>query len=133
LEIAYARLAQADTQQLRGDPRGAADAARHARRLIERCAAPELLSEMLARTERRLHLASRRVRVGDGAPAAEELTDRELGVLRLLPTELSQREIGDALFISLNTVKSHARSIYRKLNVDARDEAVERARALGLL
>jgi len=88
---------------------------------------------MLARTERRLHLASRRVVVGDGAPIADELTDRELSVLRLMPTELSQREIGDALFISLNTVKSHARSIYRKLNVDARDEAVEQARALRLL
>jgi LuxR family maltose regulon positive regulatory protein len=54
-------------------------------------------------------------------------------VLRLLPGELSQREIGDALFVSLNTVKSHARSIYRKLNVDTRDEAVARARTLGLL
>jgi LuxR family transcriptional regulator, maltose regulon positive regulatory protein len=124
---------QAEALRLRGDPRGAADAARHARRLIEQCAAPGLLSEMLARTERRLHLASRRVRIGDGAPAAVELTDREQSVLRLLPTDLSQREIGDALFISLNTVKSHARSIYRKLNVDARDEAVERARALELL
>jgi LuxR family transcriptional regulator, maltose regulon positive regulatory protein len=88
---------------------------------------------MLARTERRLHLASGRVRVGGGRAAAEELTDRERSVLRLLPSELSQREIGDALFISLNTVKSHARSIYRKLDVDARDEAVERARALELL
>ena len=133
LEIAYARLAQADARQLHGDPGGAADAARRARMLIERCAAPGLLSDMLARTERRLHLASRRVLVGDGAPVADELTDRELSVLRLMPTELSQREIGDALFISLNTVKSHARSIYRKLNVDARDEAVEQARAFGLL
>jgi len=133
LEIAYARLAQADARQLQGDPGGAADAARRARMLIERCAAPGLLCDMLARTERRLHLASRRVLVGDSAPVADELTDRELSVLRLMPTELSQREIGDALFISLNTVKSHARSIYRKLNVDARDEAVEQARAFGLL
>src|SRR5207244_127693 len=48
---------------------------------------------------------------------------------------LSQREIGGALYIyiSLNTVKSHARSIYRKLNVETRDDAVERARSLGLL
>src|SRR4051794_2783569 len=133
LEIAYARLAEAEAHRLRGDPHGAADAARQARRLIEQCAAPGVLSEMLARTERRLHLASGRVRVGGGRAAAEELTDRERSVLRLLPSELSQREIGDALFISLNTVKSHARSIYRKLDVDARDEAVERARALELL
>ena len=54
-------------------------------------------------------------------------------MLRLLPSELSQREIGDALYVSFNTVKSHARSIYRKLGVDTRDEAVDRARGLGLL
>lgn len=87
---------------------------------------------MLARTERRLHLASQ-TRAGDGHGVASELTEPELRVLRLLPGTLSQREIGDALYISLNTVKSHARSIYRKLNVDSRDQAVERARALGLL
>jgi LuxR family maltose regulon positive regulatory protein len=133
VETAYARLAQADAQRLRGDPAGAADAARHARRLIDQCAAPGILPEMLARTERRLHLASRRVRAGDAASAGEELTDRELTVLGLLPSTLSQREIGEALYISLNTVKSHARSIYRKLDADTRDEAVARARAVGLL
>jgi ATP/maltotriose-dependent transcriptional regulator MalT len=84
---------------------------------------------MLARTERRLHLASR-TRAGDGHGVASELTEPEL---RLLPGTLSQRGIGDALYISLNTVKSHARSIYRKLNVDSPDQAVERASALGLL
>jgi LuxR family transcriptional regulator, maltose regulon positive regulatory protein len=87
---------------------------------------------MLARTERRLHLASR-TRAGDGHGVASELTEPELRVLRLLPGTLSQREIGEALYISLNTVKSHAHSIYRKLNVGSRDQAVERARALGLL
>lgn len=54
-------------------------------------------------------------------------------MLRLLPSELSQREIGGALYISLNTVKSHARSIFRKLGVETRDGAVARARGLGLL
>jgi len=73
------------------------------------------------------------VRPGNGRAAAPELTERELSVLRLLPSELSQREIGAALFVSLNTVKSHARSIYRKLDVDTRDDAVDLARGLGLL
>jgi LuxR family maltose regulon positive regulatory protein len=132
VEIAYARLAQAESHQVRGDPAAAAEAARHARAVIERCAAPGILRELLARTERRLHRGSR-VRTGDGATGVEDLTKRELGVLRLLPGELSQREIGDALFVSLNTVKSHARSIYRKLNVETRDDAVARARTLGLL
>ena len=68
------------------------------------------------------------------APEAIELpTDAELNVLRLLPTGLSQREIGDALFISLNTVKSHTRELYRKLGVGSRAEALDRARTLGLL
>jgi LuxR family maltose regulon positive regulatory protein len=87
---------------------------------------------MLARTERRLHLA-RRARPGNGSAPVEELTEAELGVLRLLPGRLSQREIGSALSVSLNTVKTHARSIYRKLDVDTRDDAVTRARGLGLL
>ena len=132
VEIAYARLAQADAHQLRGDPDAAAEAMREAGRVIDRCATPGILPELLARTQRRLHLASR-VRPGDGVAAPEELTERELTVLRLLPSELSQREIGAALYVSLNTVKSHARSIYRKLNVDTRDEAVSRARSAGLL
>jgi LuxR family transcriptional regulator, maltose regulon positive regulatory protein len=132
VEIAYARLAQAEAHQLRGDPAAADDAVRLARRVIDRCAGPGILREMLARTERRLHLASR-VRAGDGPAPAEALTERELGVLRLLPSGLSQREIGGALYVSLNTVKSHSRSIYRKLNVETRDEAVARARSLGLL
>jgi LuxR family maltose regulon positive regulatory protein len=64
---------------------------------------------------------------------ALELTDRELEVLAYLPGPLTQREIGAALWVSFNTVTSHVRSIYRKLGVSSRGEAVERARELGLL
>jgi LuxR family transcriptional regulator, maltose regulon positive regulatory protein len=53
--------------------------------------------------------------------------------LRLLPTGLSQREIGGELYVSLNTVKTHTRGIFRKLGVTTRDEAVQRARQIGLL
>jgi ATP/maltotriose-dependent transcriptional regulator MalT len=63
----------------------------------------------------------------------EELSGRELAVLRLLPTQLSQREIGSELYISLNTVKTHTKNILRKLDARSRTEAVERARELGLL
>jgi LuxR family maltose regulon positive regulatory protein len=67
------------------------------------------------------------------APTGKSLTDRELSVLRLLPTSLTQREIGDELFLSINTVKTHVKSIFGKLEVESRAEAVERARGLRLL
>jgi LuxR family maltose regulon positive regulatory protein len=67
------------------------------------------------------------------APTGKSLTDRELSVLRLLPTSLTQRKIGDELFLSINTVKTHVKSIFGKLEVESRAEAVERARGLGLL
>jgi LuxR family maltose regulon positive regulatory protein len=63
----------------------------------------------------------------------EELTSKELEVLRLLATRLSRREIGQRLYVSLNTVKTHQRALYRKLGVDSRQAAVARARELGLL
>jgi LuxR family maltose regulon positive regulatory protein len=67
------------------------------------------------------------------APGASTLTAAELRVLPLLSTHLSFREIGDRVYLSRHTVKSHAAAIYRKLNVSSRDGAVERARELGLL
>ena len=63
----------------------------------------------------------------------EELTPKELEVLGLLATRLSRREIGQHLYVSLNTVKSHQRAVYRKLGVENRNAAVSRARELGLL
>ena len=67
------------------------------------------------------------------APGASTLTEAELRVLPYLATHLSFREIGERLFLSRHTVKSHAMAIYRKLNVTSRNDAVERAGALGLL
>jgi ATP/maltotriose-dependent transcriptional regulator MalT len=65
--------------------------------------------------------------------AGEELSDRELEVLRLLATERSLREIGGELYVSLNTVKTHTRAVYRKLDATSRKDAVEQATNLGLL
>jgi LuxR family maltose regulon positive regulatory protein len=61
------------------------------------------------------------------------LTDRELEVLRHLGEMLSTQEIGSAMFISVNTVRTHVRHILDKLSVTRRNEAVRRARAIGLL
>ena len=63
----------------------------------------------------------------------EHLTERELIVLRYLPTMLKAAEIANDLFVTVNTVKSHLRAIYRKLDVTTRRAAVERARELNLL
>ena len=61
------------------------------------------------------------------------LSTREQGVLRFLQTRLSTREIAGELFISMNTLKTHLKSIYRKLDASSRSDAVARARASGLL
>jgi len=63
----------------------------------------------------------------------ERLTERELIVLRYLPTMLKAAEIAQDLFVTVNTVKSHLRAIYRKLDVTTRRAAVDRARELNLL
>ena len=63
----------------------------------------------------------------------ENLSERELEVLRLIANGLSNKKITEALFVSLSTVKTHLRNIYGKLNVHSRTEAIVRAKALGLL
>jgi DNA-binding NarL/FixJ family response regulator len=68
-----------------------------------------------------------------GHPLSEALSPAETRVLRYLPTLLSLREIGDELYLSVNTIKVHVRHIYAKLEVHSRRKAAERARALGLL
>lgn len=60
-------------------------------------------------------------------------TEREQSVLRLLPSRLTNSEIGRECLMSVNTVKTHLKSIYSKLGVASRSEAVTRARLLGLL
>jgi LuxR family maltose regulon positive regulatory protein len=71
---------------------------------------------------------------GPGRPAiAEPLTERELDVLRLLAAGQSNPEIARALYIEANTVKTHVKSLYGKLGVHSRVQAVQRARELGCL
>jgi LuxR family maltose regulon positive regulatory protein len=60
-------------------------------------------------------------------------SSRELEILRYLATGLSNREIATALFISLNTMKTHVRSLYRRLGVTSRSQALAAGRARGLL
>ena len=100
-----------------------------ARWTLESCPDPGPVATALLETEeRRLRVS----RTRPGPVSAEEFSDREIAVLRLLSGDLSQREIGNALYISFNTVKTHCKSIYRKLGVSGRADAVARARELEL-
>jgi ATP/maltotriose-dependent transcriptional regulator MalT len=63
----------------------------------------------------------------------EPLTEREETVLRFLSGTLSLREIGEVLYVSQNTVKTHTRAIYRKLGASSRHGAIRRGRELGIL
>jgi LuxR family transcriptional regulator, maltose regulon positive regulatory protein len=68
-----------------------------------------------------------------GALVLEPLSEREATVLRYLPTALSKAEIASEMFVSVNTVKTHMKNIYRKLDVTDRAQAVRRARTLRLV
>ncbi|MGH2577306.1 MAG: LuxR C-terminal-related transcriptional regulator, partial [Actinomycetota bacterium] len=98
-----------------------------ARDLIDQCADPGILGVRLRDLTRSLTPAYRRIG-GDGS-----LTERELEVLQLFEKGLSQRQAAQTLYVSYNTIHSHTRSIYRKLGAYSRDEAIQRARDLGLL
>jgi LuxR family transcriptional regulator, maltose regulon positive regulatory protein len=68
-----------------------------------------------------------------GRGLTEQLTDSETRVLRYLPTHLTVHEIANEMFLSANTVNTHKRHLFAKLGAHSRHEAVDRARALGLL
>ena len=97
---------------------------------LDPCPDPGISGRTLARVEARHGLVDRaRPRSGP----IEELTDRELAVLHYLPSPMSQRDIANELYVSLNTVKTHCKAIYRKLAVGDRKAAVQAARDAGLL
>jgi LuxR family maltose regulon positive regulatory protein len=98
------------------------------RESLQAFADPGRLPELAERVELALAAAN-----NGASPSGEQPSASELAVLRLLATDLTQREIGRRLFLSLNTVKTHTRGLYRKLGATSRQEAVDRAVALGLL
>jgi ATP/maltotriose-dependent transcriptional regulator MalT len=128
-ELIYSLHALAPIRASNGDPEGARSALREAGRTLSACPSPAALAHLVADAERRL----RGKAAHTAAPADDGLSTRELEVLRLLPSEMSFREIGSTLFVSHNTVKTHVQRIYRKLGADTRAEAVARARELRLI
>ena len=120
-------LALAPIRAAHEDRDGARALLAEARAIIERYPDAGMFTQLL---ERREHELSRR-KLRQGAHT-QELTERELAVLRLLDANRSNREMGRILYVSHNTVKAHIKSIYRKLGVSSREEAAGQARARGL-
>jgi LuxR family maltose regulon positive regulatory protein len=94
-----------------GDPHDAA-ARRRARRLLDRAGAPA---------------------AGPRRPLADPLSQRELDVLRMLDSELTGPQIARQLYVSINTLRTHTRRIFTKLDATTRTAAVRRAHERGLL
>ena len=123
------RVVLARVELMLGDVEAARVLAREASDLLDRLPDAGILPERIA------ELLST---IDSGAQAASELsaaplTTAELRVLAYLPTHLSFQAMAEDLYVSRNTVKTQAISIYRKLGVSSRGDAVERARDLGLV
>ena len=111
-----------------GERTGTAAVLAEARQMLE--SLPDGADAQLARLaqlERRVGGRTRPVVSG------EPLTERERDVLRMLQGTLSLRDIGRELYLSPNTIKTHTRTLYRKLDVSDRQDAVARGRELGLI
>jgi LuxR family maltose regulon positive regulatory protein len=152
LVVVHALLLAAQARAALGDPLAAEEAVERALGLAEPDA---LILPFLYRNSRELleqhprhrtahgafvaeildAFSGRHAGAADDAPAGplEALSDAELRVLRLLPTNLPASGIAAEIYVSTNTVKTHMRHIYAKLNAHTRSEAVTRARGLGLL
>jgi LuxR family maltose regulon positive regulatory protein len=88
------------------------------------------LGNLAARADR---LRDQLEAMGPGTVGATSLTTAELRLLPLLPTHLTFREIGERLHVSRHTIKTQAMSVYRKLGVSSRGEAIDRVQEVGLL
>jgi LuxR family maltose regulon positive regulatory protein len=127
---AHALLVLAQVRVARSRLASAARVLKRAQRGIAGFPDPGRLPAIAASIERDLTIAA--ANAGNGH-LVEEPSPAELAVLRYLATGLSRRDIAGRLYISLNTVKSHTRELYRKLGASSRADAVARADALGLL
>jgi LuxR family transcriptional regulator, maltose regulon positive regulatory protein len=121
-------LALARVRAARGDRTGARALLGEARDVVEAYPDAGIFPDLLKRQERELIKGRERE-----SALTEALTERELAVLRLFDGDDSYRQIGQTLYVSINTVKTHVRSIFRKLEVSSRDEALERARERALI
>ncbi|MCU0260429.1 MAG: LuxR C-terminal-related transcriptional regulator [Ilumatobacteraceae bacterium] len=122
------RVTLAHASLLLGDRIGAETVLREARDFLARQPDATTAIGQVDKLDELVRHLRRHTAIGSSA-----LTTAELRVLHYLPTNLSLAEIGTRLFVSRYTVKTHCESIYRKLNVGSRSEAVDAARNVGLL
>jgi LuxR family maltose regulon positive regulatory protein len=121
-------LALAPVRAALGDRAGGRAVLEEAREILEAIPDAGMIPELLDRQERKLR--ARKPREGH---LDEELTEAELDVLRLLSSELSTREMAQSHYVAPSTVRSQIKSIYRKLGVSSRGEAVDEGHARGLI
>jgi LuxR family maltose regulon positive regulatory protein len=121
-------LTLAQVRSALGDRAGARAVLTEARVTLEPFPDAGIFPDHLKRQERKLR--THKPREGQ---LNVELTERELAVLRLLPGELSTRQMAQSLYVAPTTVRTQVKSIYRKLGVSSREEAVEEAHARGLI
>jgi LuxR family maltose regulon positive regulatory protein len=127
---AWALLLLARVRSRRGHIEDAEAALKSAHAAIDELPESGIVPALASTVEDELEETQERARHGELLASP---SDAEIVVLRLLVTDLSAREIGEQLYLSPNTVRSHTRAIYRKLHVNSRADAVARADSLGLL
>jgi LuxR family maltose regulon positive regulatory protein len=122
LDTVYGLIALSAIASASGEYDAARELHTRAERQLAACADPGMLRALVGRAA-----------TAPAGTIADDLSERELAVLRLLPTQLSLREISGELYVSVNTVKTHVRNIYAKLRVSSREQAIARAHELALL
>ena len=131
LEVADALLCLARLRATSGEASSARELLAQATETVATCPDPGIVAEVVARTAR--CLGANRSVTPSAALGPGELSPRERDVLRLLASDLALPEIARELFVSYNTVKTQTQSIYRKLVVSNRAEAVARSREDGII
>jgi ATP/maltotriose-dependent transcriptional regulator MalT len=133
---AQLHLASAEVAWLKGDPDAARQSLAQGLALVERCNLQQALRDLQLRQPQLPQaiglVESRNDPQAPGA-AQNRLSQREIQVLRLVAQGNSNQQIADLLFISLHTVKTHARRINGKLGVERRTQAVAKAKVLGIV
>jgi ATP/maltotriose-dependent transcriptional regulator MalT len=127
------QLAICEVADLTGDPALAKSALQAGLELVRRCHLQQALSELRLRQPTLLSRLGEEHHLTPSTLEANPLSARELEVLSLIAQGNSNQQIAEQLFISLHTVKTHARRIHSKLGVERRTQAVAKAKAMGVV